>query len=122
MTVNAIWLDGWLVHEIKQTPDGTVVEASYLPQPDCCPKCGVIDRLYRHGSKVVPYRDTPAFGAKMLIRAKVDRFRCRDCGGTSERHHVTPIHELGRMPRPYEAKSICPSCHRRFHIERALSA
>lgn len=83
MTSNAIWLEGWEVHEIKQTPDGTIAEASYLPQPAHCLKCGVVDRLYRHGSKVVPYRDTPAFGSKMLIRAKVGRFRCRDCGATS---------------------------------------
>lgn len=92
MTDNAIWLDDWQVHEIKQTPDGTVVETSYLPQPYCCLKCGVIDRLYRHGSKVVPYRDTPAFDSKMLIRAKVDRLGCRDCRATS----MQPLPDMDR--------------------------
>lgn len=80
---NALWLDGWEVRDFKQTDDGKVAEARYLPQTNHCPKCGVIGRLYRHGSKVVPYRDIPAYGQRVLIRATVTRYKCRDCGGTS---------------------------------------
>lgn len=83
MTSNAIWLDGWDVHDIKREPGQTIAVANYRPDPDSCSKCGVVDRLYRHGAKTIDYRDTPAFGARMTIRATVARFRCRDCGATS---------------------------------------
>lgn len=73
MTSNAIWLDGWEAQDIKEEPGETVVFASYLPQPTHCPKCGVVDRLYRHGSKTIDYRDAPAFGNQTTIRAEVAR-------------------------------------------------
>ena len=83
MTSNALWLEGWEVHDIQHRDGETSVFASYLPEPKHCQKCGVVERLYRHGSKTVDYRDTPAFGAKMVIHATVSRWRCRECGGTS---------------------------------------
>ena len=83
MTSNALWLEGWEVHDIQHRDGETSVFASYLREPKHCQKCGVVERLYRHGSKKVDYRDTPAFGAKMVIHATVSRWRCRECGGTS---------------------------------------
>ncbi len=83
MATNALMLVGWEVHDVKHTmSDGRVALATYGPVTDTCPKCGSIGRLYRHGTKIVDYRDTPAFGAQFLIRCKVQRFRCRDCSET----------------------------------------
>lgn len=83
MTPNAIWLDGWDVQEVRRRSNETIVLASYAPAPEFCPRCGVVGRLYRHGTKTIDYRDTPAFGSQMTIRATVGRFRCQDCGATS---------------------------------------
>lgn len=59
-----------------------VVSANYLVEPDSCPKCGAVDRLYRHGVKVKTIRDTPTEG-RVSWQAHIQRYRCRECGGSS---------------------------------------
>lgn len=75
-------LPGWEVIA-KTTEDGTdVLAARYLPQPEACLKCGTIGELYRHGTKVVEYLDSPMRGSPARLRATVQRFRCRSCSET----------------------------------------
>ncbi len=78
--MNALWLDNWTIVDRETTKTSTTITATYAVVPDSCPKCGVVDRLYKHGEKVVEYRDAPAFGKRLTIAVKVKRFRCRDCG------------------------------------------
>ena len=75
-------LDGWTVLA-KTTEEGIdILEAEYRPEPTACQKCGVIGNLYKHGTKPVTYFDAPNRGLPSKLRAKVKRYKCRDCGGT----------------------------------------
>lgn len=56
--------------------------AEYLHEPTTCAKCGVMGRLYRHGTKVTTYADVPAREMPTKLEATVRRYRCRDCGET----------------------------------------
>lgn len=80
---HALMLVGWDVTEVKIVGNVQEATATYGPALEECPKCGVVGRLYRHGTKTVEYRDAPAFGKQFVIRCKVQRFRCRDCNETS---------------------------------------
>lgn len=75
-------LEGWVV--LSKRLDGAEyeLEAEYTVQPDACQKCGVIGRLYRHGTKEVNYRDSPIRGHAVRLVAKVRRYKCRECGET----------------------------------------
>jgi transposase len=79
-------LVGWDVTGIKVTGNVQEATASYNSLLDTCPKCGSVDRLYRHGVKAVDYRDAPAFGKQFVIRCQVQRWRCRECNETSMQH------------------------------------
>ena len=76
-------LPGWRVISSEQDQDTYTIEAEYETPLEACTKCGVIGRLYRHGTKPVTYRDAPIRGCHVQILARVQRYRCRDCGGTS---------------------------------------
>ena len=80
---HALWLEGWLVTATTETKAARIATAVYAPLPSVCPKCGSVDRLYRHGAKSIDYVDTPSAGKQLIIRAQVKRFRCRDCLETS---------------------------------------
>lgn len=82
MANNAIWLEGWTVQALRREPDETIAEATFGAAPDACPKCGVVGKLYRHGTKLVKYRDIPTMGKPLTIHATVPRYRCRECGET----------------------------------------
>lgn len=76
-------LDGWTVLSKTTDPEGhDLLEAEYRPQPEACQKCGSIGHLYKHDTKVVTYTDSPIRGAPAKLQAKVQRYRCRDCGET----------------------------------------
>lgn len=75
-------LPDWKAIATRQEGAEFVIEAEYTVQPKACQKCGVLDRLYRHGAKETSYRDSPIRGAPVNILAKVKRYRCRDCGDT----------------------------------------
>lgn len=80
--MNALCLEDWTVlrHDVEGQTRRFL--ATYDVVPDSCLKCGVVGRLYKHGVKQIEYRDTPAFGKKVVIVADVKRFKCRDCGAT----------------------------------------
>jgi transposase len=89
-------MDGWTVLSTRLDGAEYELECEYLPQPTACQKCGVIGRLYRHGTKDVIYRDSPIRGRTVRLAAKVCRFKCRDCGGTFMQP-LGGIHEERRM-------------------------
>lgn len=72
-------LDGWEPTKTYDQGKERITEARYIEPIDCCQKCGVIGRLYRHGTKEVSIRDTPVFGRPSIIKATVQRYKCRDC-------------------------------------------
>ncbi|MDE1919000.1 MAG: transposase family protein [Sphingomonadales bacterium] len=82
MTTDILDLPGWTL--IARHLDGHEyeLEAEYTVQPTACQKCGVVGRLYRHGTKETVYRDSPIRGHATRIRARVQRYRCRECGET----------------------------------------
>lgn len=75
-------LPGWKATASRQDDDEYVIEAEYTVQPTICPKCGVIGTPYKHGTKVVAYRDKPVRCEPTSVLANVQRYRCRDCGET----------------------------------------
>lgn len=80
---NILDLPGWKVIRSERDQDTYTIEAEYEMPLEACVKCGATGRLYRHGTKSVTYRDAPIRGCHVKILAKVQRYRCRDCGGTS---------------------------------------
>ena len=82
---NALHLENWTVLAVSHPeghPPKIVFEATFDAMPEGCTKCGVVGELYRHGSKVVPYRDVPFLGKQSTIFVTRLRFRCRACGST----------------------------------------
>jgi transposase len=82
MTTDILDLPDWTL--IRRTLDGHEyeLEAEYTVKPTACQKCGVLDRLYRHGTKDTIYRDSPIRGHATRILARVQRYKCRECGET----------------------------------------
>lgn len=82
---NALWLQSWTVLEATEPTtfdEPKMFTAECHEQPDACKHCGVVDRLYRHGIMPVRYKDAPAFGHRVLIHAKAQRYKCMDCNKT----------------------------------------
>jgi transposase len=75
-------LEGWQVLEKRHDGGEYQITIEYTKHPDTCQKCGVVGMVYRHGPKVVTYRDSPIRGRPVKLLAKLQRYRCRDCGGT----------------------------------------
>lgn len=75
-------LPDWEAIATKQDGTEYIIEAEYAIQPKACQKCGVIGKLYKHGTKATSYRDSPIRGAPVNILANVQRYKCRDCGET----------------------------------------
>jgi transposase len=75
-------LSGWNVTSKTLGEDGYIIEAEYSEHPTACQKCGVIGSLYRHGPKPVAYRDSPIRGHSVRLVARVQRYKCRECGET----------------------------------------
>lgn len=113
--MNALCLEDWTV--IRHDVEGQTrrFSASYDAVPDSCLKCGVVGRLYRHGNKEIEYRDTPAFGKKVVIVADVKRFRCRECGATSMQKLPDMHHERQMTQRC--AEYLIQQCRTRTYAE-----
>ena len=80
---NALYLPDWTVEDVKKPNAKTyLVEAAYDVKPDHCPKCGSLQKPYRHGPITVDYTDAPVHGRQTTVRVTVQRYRCRDCGKT----------------------------------------
>ncbi|KAA8563188.1 hypothetical protein FX985_03256 [Pseudomonas extremaustralis] len=80
---NILDLPDWNVLSSRLDEGVYTIEAEYTKPLQACTKCGLIGKLYRHGPKVVAYRDSPIRGAHVQLEAKVQRYKCRECGGTS---------------------------------------
>lgn len=75
-------LPGWKATATRHEGPELVIQADYIEPAAACIKCGVIGRLYRHGTKVLSFRDTPMHGKTVLLKGTAQRYRCRDCGET----------------------------------------
>lgn len=79
---NALLLPNWSVGEPTIIDDVLHVPAKYDLLPDSCPKCGVVDRLYKHGAKDFTFRDAPVHGRQAVVDVTRQRYRCRECNET----------------------------------------
>jgi transposase len=83
---NALWLDSLTITE--EPRDFEVYgRIRWRCEPanvlDHCIKCGVsAERLYKHGANPKKYADLPHAGHHVYICIWVQRYRCRECGGT----------------------------------------
>ncbi len=76
-------LPGWdVIPPVRLEGGQYVITANYTTPDTACQKCGVIGRLYRHGTKTLMYRDTPIHGKPSVLAGTVQRYKCRDCGET----------------------------------------
>ncbi len=75
-------LPGWKVTGTRREDGEYLIDAEYTIQPDSCQKCGVVGNLYRHGTNPVNYIDSPLRGEPTRLVAKVQRYKCRECGET----------------------------------------
>ena len=71
------------------------IEAEYLIHPTHCISCSS-DKIYKHGPKYITYKDSPIRGFPTVIKAKLQRYRCRDCG-TAFPQEVTGIRKDTRF-------------------------
>lgn len=82
---NELWLPNWRVLDASKPrsfDEPKVFSAECLDAPEACKHCGCVGRLYRHGVITLDYRHLPAYRHRVIIRAKVGRYRCRECGKT----------------------------------------
>ena len=78
---NILQLPGWVPTSIDETDERMTIHAVFGKQPDVCQVCGVINApLYKHGQREVTFLDTPIRKPTRIV-AKVQRYRCRECGG-----------------------------------------
>ena len=77
-----IQIPGWKATGQYQEGTLLVLQGTYTTQDEACHKCGSIGNLYKHGTKVLRYRDIPFRMAPTVIEGTVQRYRCRDCGET----------------------------------------
>jgi transposase len=75
-------LPDWTLLAKRSDGDEYELEAEYRLLPGACVKCGSVGRLYKHGTKDTTFRDSPIRGHPVRVLARVQRFRCRDCGET----------------------------------------
>lgn len=75
-------LPGWEARATRIQDGEYIIEADYTKPDETCQKCGVIGRLYRHGTKTVSYRDSPIRGKPVVLEGSIQRYKCRDCGET----------------------------------------
>lgn len=80
---NAIWMPGYQILSEHIDRDDKVFHVECVTTVDACPKCGVIGRMYRHGTSSATYQDAPSYGHRVRIDVRVQRWICRECGGTS---------------------------------------
>ena len=89
-------LPDWFVVSQHQEDGVYVIDAEFTVQPSSCPKCGVINKPYKHGTKAIAYRDSPIRGLPVRLLASVQRYKCKDCGETFLQP-LTGIHPDMRM-------------------------
>ena len=88
-------LPDWQTISTEKTDKLETFHAQYTKHPTACVKCES-PQIYRHGPKVTAFRDVPYRTRATIIKAKLTRYRCRDCGGVFVQP-VTQIYEGMRM-------------------------
>jgi transposase len=74
-------LPGWTPISIDENDERMIIHAECTGKPEVCQACGVVGApLYKHGQRDVTFLDTP-IGKPTRILARVQRYRCRECGG-----------------------------------------
>lgn len=73
-------LSNWNVLSVEHQ-DELVIKAEFLVQPRDCFHCDS-EEIYKHGPKVISYRDAPVRGKPVVLQAVLSRYRCKDCGIT----------------------------------------
>lgn len=99
---NALWLDSLIIDEEPRDVEiyGRIRwRCSPANTIDHCLKCGVsADRLYKHGASPKKYADLPAHGHHVYICVWVQRYRCRECGGTFD-HPLPEMDDNRKMTK-----------------------
>ena len=81
--MNILNLPNFFVQSVEDHGADYEVFANYLPEPDLCPQCGVINpSLYKHGGKTQRIFDIPTHGKRCQIVLFRRRYRCRECQAT----------------------------------------
>lgn len=77
-------LPGWKPLSRHVEGNTEQITAEFVRQPTACQKCGTVGHLYRHGTVEVTYRDIPLRRRQTVLKAKVQRWKCREteCGET----------------------------------------
>ena len=75
-------LGPWNVHAIADHAEGFRVDATCRTRPGGCPKCGVADEWYKHGTVLQAVNDTTHSGKPVVIDWQRRRYRCRACDAT----------------------------------------
>jgi transposase len=81
--LNFFFLPNWTVTKVERTAEKYVATAAYEADRGCCPGCGTVGQLGKHGTKRTEYRDAPVHGRPSVISVDRRRYRCRACGATS---------------------------------------
>lgn len=88
--------DGWSIYQHSETDEELHLWAEFLPEPDTCPKCGVVGAKFNsHGGESVPYTEAPTFGLRCTVFALVKRLKCLECGKT----FMQPLTEIAPRRR-----------------------
>lgn len=82
MPTSFLHLPDWRVTHVADHNTAYEVEARYGPEPESCPKCGVVGEFVRHGTLTQRVNDTAHSGQPVVIAWERQRYRCRACGGT----------------------------------------
>lgn len=80
MTPDLLLLEGVSHLGQRVENDGvTIVATANIMPPENCPSCGC-KPLYKHGSRVYSYADTPLYGKPVRVEIERQRYRCKVCG------------------------------------------
>lgn len=112
---NAIWMAGYQV--CREYVEGNVKSflVECMTTLDACPKCGVIGRMYKHGTSDVTYQDAPSYGHQVVLHIKAQRYICRECRATS-------VQPLPGMDTKRQMTKRCADYIAREGVEMTFSA
>lgn len=80
--MNILHLPGWTVLKQSDTMHSFNIESTYDKAEDTCVKCGIVGRLYKHGTWKQEINDLPIHGKPSIISLARLRYHCRECGKT----------------------------------------
>lgn len=73
-------LPDWEILSVGETDDAYRIHARYEPDPEFCPKCGVVKpSLHRFGKRENVFADLPHHGKRTEIVVDRQRYKCLEC-------------------------------------------